>query len=622
MRSRSRQLFLAIGLASVATAAHAQTLGTYAWQLQPYCNVVTLTVTQNGSVYTLDGWDDQCGAAQKAPLVGGATLNPDGSIGFGLHITTVPGGVPVSLDARISVASLSGPWSDSAGNAGTLAFAASSGGSPRPAGSGVNPALVQSRISGTCAAGQAMRGIAQDGSVTCETLGAGGDITSVSAGVGLTGGGASGAVSLGVNFGGSGSAAQAARADHTHASAASIGSTQIGFDAMPGNTQTNNTAAGYRALFGNINGQNNTGIGALALWHAGGGSSVGNTGLGVAAGAVVTTGNWNTFVGYAADAPVGFLQSATAIGARAWVAQDDSLVLGSTTGLNGATAITRVGIGTPSPQAQLDVVTDVTGRDVGQFTAHGGTSNADTSLMLRSARGTLAAPAATMGGAFGAVSFGGHDGTAFTSARASIRAFSLGAWSPSNQGADLGFFTTAFGTTTELERMTVTAGGMVGIGSVNPGDKLTVIGDVRVGTSGTNGCLRNFAGTGIIGTCSSDARFKRDISAFAPALAAVAQLRPVHYYWRASEFPDKRFGADRAYGLIAQDVEAILPELVSVDDDGYKAVDYGKLPLLAIQAIGELKRENDAMRAELAAIRAALAALTRATAAAGSVPVP
>jgi hypothetical protein len=127
-------------------------------------------------------------------------------------------------------------------------------------------------------------------------------------------------------------------------------------------------------------------------------------------------------------------------------------------------------------------------------------------------------------------------------------------------------------------------------------DKFVVFGDARVGTSGTNGCLNNFAGTGIAGTCSSDRRLKKDITPFGPVLTQVAALQPVHYYWRAAEFPDRHFGTSRTYGLVAQDVEQVLPELVVTNDDGYKAVDYSKLPLLTIQAIKELKAENDALK--------------------------
>ncbi len=104
-----------------------------AGKLQPFCNKVTVAVTQNGGHYTLDGYDDQCGAGQRAPLVGLATPNPDGSIGLGLAIVTAPGGRPVHVDARIALASLGGPWSDSAGNSGTFVFNGTAAGSPRPA---------------------------------------------------------------------------------------------------------------------------------------------------------------------------------------------------------------------------------------------------------------------------------------------------------------------------------------------------------------------------------------------------------------------------------------------------------------------------------------------------------
>ncbi len=124
--------FAAFMMSLTAVAAVAQPIGTFRWQLQPFCNVVTVNVTQQGAVYTMDGYDDQCGAARRAPIVGLGTPNPDGTIGLGWNIVTTPGGRGVQVDARITLPSASGSWSDSAGNAGTLALGASTGGSARP----------------------------------------------------------------------------------------------------------------------------------------------------------------------------------------------------------------------------------------------------------------------------------------------------------------------------------------------------------------------------------------------------------------------------------------------------------------------------------------------------------
>jgi hypothetical protein len=48
--------------------------------LQPYCNVLTLGVTKSSGIYTLDGYDDQCGDGTRTPATGTAVLNPDGTI--------------------------------------------------------------------------------------------------------------------------------------------------------------------------------------------------------------------------------------------------------------------------------------------------------------------------------------------------------------------------------------------------------------------------------------------------------------------------------------------------------------------------------------------------------------
>jgi len=121
-------------LAWVALPADAQPLGTFRWQLQPFCNVVTVTVTQNGGIYRLEGTDDRCGEPQAASVIGTAFQNPDGSIGMGLNIVMAPDGQPQPVSATLSLPSMSGTWKDESGHTGAfvLTQGAGTGGSPRP----------------------------------------------------------------------------------------------------------------------------------------------------------------------------------------------------------------------------------------------------------------------------------------------------------------------------------------------------------------------------------------------------------------------------------------------------------------------------------------------------------
>jgi hypothetical protein len=145
----------------------------------------------------------------------------------------------------------------------------------------------------------------------------------------------------------------------------------------------------------------------------------------------------------------------------------------------------------------------------------------------------------------------------------------------------------------------VNTAGNVGIGAVTPATKLQILGDIRVGTSGTNGCVQNYGGTAIAGTRSSGARLMVNIQSFPPILARLAQLQPVTFSWRAAEYAEYHFGPGRRCGLIAQEVEKVFPELVTEDARGFKQVNYSELPYLMLQGIRDLKAENDNLREEM-----------------------
>ncbi len=142
--------------------------------------------------------------------------------------------------------------------------------------------------------------------------------------------------------------------------------------------------------------------------------------------------------------------------------------------------------------------------------------------------------------------------------------------------------------------LVVQPGGNVGVGTTTINDKLQVNGDIRVGTSGTNGCVKGFGGAALTGSCSSDVRLKTNITPFPNMLDKVTALQPVYYNWRADQYPDYHFdGSTRSYGVIAQDVEKVLPELVGTDDRGFKTVNYSEIPVLLLQALKDLRVEKD-----------------------------
>ncbi|MEX2430249.1 MAG: tail fiber domain-containing protein [Patescibacteria group bacterium] len=146
-----------------------------------------------------------------------------------------------------------------------------------------------------------------------------------------------------------------------------------------------------------------------------------------------------------------------------------------------------------------------------------------------------------------------------------------------------------------------TTNGRVGVGSSAPSDTLDVDGDVRVGT-GTTGCVKDADATVIAGTCSSDIRLKKNIEKNESVLDSFGQLGVVNYDWRADEFPDYSLGTARQTGLVAQDVEALFPQLVHTDENGYKTLDYTGLGILNIQATTELDAKTDDLEERVSAL--------------------
>lgn len=114
--------------------------------------------------------------------------------------------------------------------------------------------------------------------------------------------------------------------------------------------------------------------------------------------------------------------------------------------------------------------------------------------------------------------------------------------------------------------------GEVGIGTNNPTEKLQVMG--------------NICASGSIGQCS-DVKYKQHIEPLKNALNQVLALSAKRYQWQPATYPQTINNNQGQIGFIAQEVEAVCPEVVFTDNQGDKYLDYSRLTSVLVEAIKE-----------------------------------
>jgi hypothetical protein len=103
----------------------------------------------------------------------------------------------------------------------------------------------------------------------------------------------------------------------------------------------------------------------------------------------------------------------------------------------------------------------------------------------------------------------------------------------------------------------------------------------------------------------SDRRLKEDLTPITDALTKINNITGYTY---------KRLGGDvnkKVAGVVAQEVKEVLPEVVHEDADGMMSVAYGNMSALLIEAIKELKRENEALKCSYNALKQEVESLKR-----------
>ena len=142
-----------------------------------------------------------------------------------------------------------------------------------------------------------------------------------------------------------------------------------------------------------------------------------------------------------------------------------------------------------------------------------------------------------------------------------------------------------FNTIAETNGITIMENGNIGMGSLTPSVRLQVAGDI---------IANSIAG-------SSDLRYKTNIRPVYNALDKVKALRGVYFNWNKEAFPDKNFGTKDELGFIAQEIENVVPEIVTKDNtkEEYRSVKYDKLVALLVEAIKEQQIQIDSLKIQL-----------------------
>lgn len=238
----------------------------------------------------------------------------------------------------------------------------------------------------------------------------------------------------------------------------------------------------------------------------------------------------------------------------------------------------KVGIGTTAPNEELSVIGDISASEV-VYAAAGNSEDWN----------WVAANSASAG-IFDSSQLAANSGT-WDAVYSDVNANS-GNWNSTyNQIQDSTTDLNVDSNTLVVDKST----NRVGVGTASPIHKFHVdAGGSTVVAITANGTIH--ASGDITAFSTSDKQLKNNIVVISDPIAKIQSINGVTFEW-AESAPDHLNGVD--YGVIAQEIEEVLPLAVTTRDTGHKAVKYEKIIPLLIEGIKDQQRQIDELRSKL-----------------------
>ena len=380
-------------------------------------------------------------------------------------------------------------------------------------------------------------------------------------------------------------------------------------------TSSDNTALGAYASYSNTTGASNTAVGSQALTNST--TANFNTAVGYQAGYSNTTGAQNVFSGNQAGYGV--------------TTGTNSIFIGHNSGFSAFTGTNAIGIGSLalySSTSATDVI--AIGRNAlytnstGLYNIAVGSSAlfSNTTASSNTAVGFQAGYTNTTGASIVAVGqnslFANTTGSYNVSIGVEALRFNTTASNNTAVGYQAGYAATA-GTSTFLGTLagyTATSGSsniFIGYNSIPSAatDTGTLVIGVNATGKGSNTGFINGNGSiyqgnnGATWSVASDQRLKKNIVDNSVGLDAITSIRVRNFEYRLpeeiTELPQdqaiQKIGVQ--LGVIAQELQAVLPECVKTESTGVMTVDQDNLTWYLINAVKELKAQNDSLKARL-----------------------